>query len=183
MPRKKACPEKTMSGPNEKPGYSALRRFRHSAAGAEYFITTNLQVRGTGLEEAGLRDQIKGQWMKLQNEGIWQVRTAVIMPDHVHLLVELGLEAELAGCMRLFKGPLTPLLRSRRLVWQDGYYEHRMRVGDDCLPVFLYILLNPYRAGLAPLNEEWPGYHCAADDWAWFGSLTEKTMPQPEWLR
>ncbi|MFZ5495155.1 MAG: hypothetical protein ACOZE5_07430 [Verrucomicrobiota bacterium] len=50
--------------------------------------------------------------------------------------------------MRLFKGRLTPALRNHGLKWQEGFYDHQIRESEDLLPVFLYIYLNPYRAGL-----------------------------------
>jgi len=57
-----------------------------------------------------------------------------------------------------------------------------MRHGEDALPVFLYIFLNPYRASLIGTGESWPGYWCASDDWKWFEPLTNQGMPCPEWL-
>ena len=172
-----------MNPPPHQPGYAALRRFRHALSGAEYFVTTNLLVRGSGLEAEVLRNEIQNQWLKLQNEQLWQVRTAVVMPDHVHLLLNLGSGGSLADCIRLFKGRLSPKLRAHRLQWQDGYYEHEVREAEDLLPVFLYIYLNPYRANLIPLDQQWPGYYCREEDWSWFGRLTDRDLPPSEWLR
>lgn len=105
------------------------------------------------------------------------------MPDHIHALVRLGVGASLAETVRLFKGRLAPVLRRNGLAWQDGYYDHQMREGEDALPVFLYIFLNPYRANLLRADEKWPGYYCAADDWEWFAPLTNSDTPFAEWLR
>ncbi len=103
------APTKFSMGPQiNKPGYAALRRFRKSAAGADYFLTTTLQVRGRGLEANTLQREVQNQWQRLQDEKLWQIRTAVVMPDHVHLLVSLGPETELAACLRLFKGRVRP---------------------------------------------------------------------------
>lgn len=126
---------------------------------------------------------LEAQSVMLESEGHWVVRTWVVMPDHVHVLFTLGTDSELAKVMRLFKGRLSPRLRAHRLAWQDGYYEHHLRPDEDRLPVFLYIFLNPYRAGLISTNEKWPGYYCAAEDWDWFGALTNSDVPFPEWLK
>ena len=67
--------------------------------------------------------------------------------------------------------------------WQEGFYEHRLRKTEDLLPVFLYVYLNPYRAGLISTDQTWPGYYCAPEDWIWFGVMTANAVPQPEWLR
>lgn len=119
---------------------------------------------------------------KLMAEGAWSVRTAIIMADHVHLLIALGAQMELAAVMRLFKGRTAPALRASGMRWQRGYFDHRLRAGEDRLPVFRYLYLNPYRAGLIQMNEKWPGYFCAMDEWAWFASMTNQDCPLPEWL-
>ena len=104
------------------------------------------------------------------------------MPDHVHLLVVIGDASDLAGAVRLFKGRLVPVLRKAGLQWQQAYFDHRLRTGEDCLPVFLYLFLNPYRAKLLGQGEKWVGYYCSEADWAWFEALTNESCPLPEWL-
>ena len=165
-----------------KSGYAALRRYRNSLAGADYFLTTNLAHRGNGLAAPALVAEIKMQCLRLETDGLWSVRTLVVMPDHVHLLVNLAGNVQLAGNMRLFKGRVTPALRCTGLKWQAGFYEHRLREKEDVLPIFHYVFLNPYRAGLASGNQVWTGYYCAPEDWKWFGQLTSEAVPQPEWL-
>lgn len=168
---------------SEKPGYAALRRFRESRPGAEYFLTVNLKDRGRGVEEQELTAQVFQQWQGLEREGLWSVRTAVVMPDHIHLLVCLGAAGSLIECMRLMKGRLTPALRKHGLKWQEGFYEHQVRAAEDRLPIFLYIFLNPYRGNLISAEQSWLGYFCHPEDWDWFGDLTRESVPQPEWLR
>lgn len=119
---------------------------------------------------------------RLEAESIWSVRTWAVMPDHVHVLFVLGPTATLEACMRLFKGRLSPALRSHQLSWQDGCFEQRMRADEDRLPVFLYIFLNPYRANLLPTSERWPGSFCAPVDWSWFADVTNSSAPFPTWL-
>jgi REP element-mobilizing transposase RayT len=164
-------------------GYASLRRYRDSKPDADYFLTINLQARGSGLNAIGLTTQIFGQCEKLETEEWWKVRTATVMPDHVYLLITLAGNCSLAECVRTFKGRLAPALRVQGLRWQDGFYDHRARDSSDVLPVFLYIFLNPYRAGLIDRCEQWPGYYCRPMDWNWFGQMTSESLPLPEWLR
>ncbi len=119
----------------------------------------------------------------LESADLWHVRTWVVMPDHLHVLFTLGPNSTLAEVLRLFKGRLTPSFRPARLSWQEGYYDHLMRPDEDRLPVFLYIFLNPYRANLVAVTEQWAGYFCSAEDWEWFGPLTNSDVPFPEWLQ
>jgi REP element-mobilizing transposase RayT len=102
----------------EKPGYSALRRFRESKPGSLYFITTNLAGRGSGLELPDVTGQVFRQWQGIEAAGFWSVRSAVVMPDHIHLLAGLGDSIALAEVMRLFKGRLSSVLRNHGLKWQ-----------------------------------------------------------------
>ncbi len=157
------------------PGYASLRLFRESKPNADYFLTINLAKRGRGLEQAALTTTVIAQWEKLEAEQHWLVRTATVMPDHLHLLVRLGEITPIEKCVKLLKGRLSPDLRIARFEWQDGFYDHQLRPGDDVLAIFLYIYLNPYRAGLLPETEVWPGYRCRAEDWNWFGPLTKES--------
>jgi hypothetical protein len=97
-------------------------------------------------------------------------------------LVELGTKVSLGQAMRFFKGRTSPALRETGLAWQPAYYDHRMRADESLAPVFRYIFLNPYRKGLLPVEQSWPGYWCSADDWSWFGPMTHDGGPIPEWL-
>jgi putative transposase len=166
---------------NPKPGYEALRKHRWSASGAEYFITFKTQQ--GGLVSAPVLEFLNGQREQLMREGYWRVRTWCVMPDHIHVLFALGVMADLARCLRLFKGRLSPALRANNARWQEGYYEHRMREEEDRLPVFLYIFLNPYRANLLPVADVWPGYFCSSEDWDWSGTRTNSSTASPEWLQ
>jgi REP element-mobilizing transposase RayT len=151
-------------------------------SGAEYFLTYCTHERKPGLTEPATLAEVLTEMRQGETDGVWHLRTAVVMPDHIHLVVVLGESANLASAIRLFKGRLTPRLRLGGLRWQKAYFDHRMRPQEDPLPVFLSIFLNPYRAGLLQQNEQWPGYFCCEEDWAWFGALTNESVPVPEWL-
>src|SRR5690606_1950925 len=104
-----------------------------------------------------------------------------VVPDHLHLIVEMSDEGDLAGSVRRFKGRTSVVLRKLpAMKWQRGYFDHRLRAGEDLLAVFLYLFLNPYRAGLVAADQSWSSWFCAPDDWAWFGPLTNRSCPLPE---
>jgi putative transposase len=165
-----------------KPGYSALRQHRWSAAGAEYFVTIRIHPTAASLCDPKLLCELERERDALQAEGGWNMRTWIVMPDHLHLLFVLGSAFSLAECLRRFKGRPSPKMRLHALSWQEGYYEHRMRAEDDRCPVFFYVFLNPYRANLVPISQKWTGYFCSAHDWSWFAPLTNSCGPFPEWL-
>jgi len=165
---------------NAAKGHSALRRGRFSESGTCYFLTVCTEQRNPGLENASLTPRLLQQ---VRDPACgWRPRTAVVMPDHIHLLAELTDLQTLSGAVRLFKGRSAGLLRSHDMKWQRGYYDHRLRPEDNVLSVFLYVFLNPFRAGLVDTTSRWPGYWCSDDDWSWFGDLTNTSCPFPEWL-
>jgi REP element-mobilizing transposase RayT len=163
-------------------GHEALRRGRWSSPGAEYFLTLCTQDRRPGLTEPSVVSPVLIQAHQLTAEGHWHLRTATVMPDHLHLLFTLGDRAELSAVLRLLKGRLAPTFRATAMRWERGYFDHRLRPDEDRLAVFLYIYLNPYRAGLASPGKIWPAYFCSDDDWHWFEPLTNASCPLPAWL-
>jgi putative transposase len=126
-------------------------------AGVNYFLTCCVDERKSGLHVAAVTTAMLDLAHEMSVEGVWSLRTCVIMPDHVHLLITLGVGADLSGALRLFKGRSAPLLRAVGLRWQRGFFDHRMRDSEDLLPVFRYIYLNPHRAALIKLQEQWAG--------------------------
>ena len=163
-------------------GHEALRRGRWSAAGNEYFLTICTADRQAGLGAKAVSDAVLEEARRLETKGVWAVRTLVVMPDHVHVLAVLGEAMGLAETVRGFKGRLSVALRAHGLSWERGYFDHRIRADEDRAPVFQYIFLNPYRAGLIDHTRRWSGYYCAPADWEWFGGLTDEACPYPEWL-
>lgn len=164
-------------------GTAALQHGRWSCSGASYFITGNLCRPLTGLTERTLGERVRLALFGLQSSGCWRLRTWVVMPDHLHLVFTLCNGFTLGETVRRFKGPLSPALRIRNLRWQANFFDHRIRPDEDCFPIFLYVFLNPYRAGLIVPAEKWPWYYCSAEDWEWFGPLTNQSASFPEWIR
>ena len=115
-------------------------------------------------------------------DGSWNVRCATVMSDHAHFLITLGERLTLGRTVQRLKAKTAARLREFGLKWERGFFDRQMRPEDDCLAVFLYIYLNPYRAGLIEAQETWPHYYCDPGDWSWFSSYLEADLPPPEWL-
>jgi hypothetical protein len=45
-------------------------------------------------------------------------------------------------------------------VWQPGFYDHRLRDGEDLEHQARYLLFNPVRRGLAARPEDYPFLWC-----------------------
>jgi REP element-mobilizing transposase RayT len=104
------------------------------------------------------------------------------MPDHIHLLIQLGDVLSLGKCIARFKSKTVAALRLEGMAWQPGYFDHRLRSREDRRPYFIYIYLNPYRAGLLLAESVWPGFLCGVQDAQWFMPYLSNGLPEPEWL-
>ncbi|GGO80143.1 hypothetical protein GCM10011348_16190 [Marinobacterium nitratireducens] len=76
----------------------------------------------------------------------------VVMPDHLHWLLQLKQGAELSATVRLMKVIATRRIRSENPgampVWQRGFYDRQLRQEDDLVAMARYVVANPLRAGL-----------------------------------
>jgi REP element-mobilizing transposase RayT len=163
-------------------GHAALRRGRLSRAGAAYFLTFGTEARRTGLVASPVAGTIFKEAGAMAIDGTWIVHSAVVLPDHVHLLIALGQRLPLAKAMQRLKAKTSPALRATGLSWERGYFDRQLRPDDDWLSVLLYIYLNPYRAGLVGKHDQWPHYFCREAEWVWFRDLLDSDRPNPEWL-
>jgi REP element-mobilizing transposase RayT len=84
----------------------------------------------------------------------------VLMPDHLHWLVQLGRTLGLPDVMRRLKARSTRAI-NRSLgrsgpIWQRAYYDHALRREEELRTVARYIVANPLRAGLVRRLGEYP---------------------------
>jgi putative transposase len=163
-------------------GHAALRRGRNSEPSSSYFLTVCTDNQKTGLIDADVSKVIWQEITLMETDGSWQLRCAVIMPDHVHLLIRLGGLLSLGQTIQRLKAKTSPALRGKDLKWEHDFFDRKLRSDEPLLPIFLYIYLNPYRAELCKTAEKWVDYRCCEDDWGWFRPLLDQDSPPPEWL-
>ena len=89
--------------------------------------------------------------------------TWVVMPDHLHWLMQLR-AGSLQACMQRLKsrsgrGVARSLGRAGG-IWQPGYHDHAIRKDASLRRVADYLLHNPVRAGLCGRPEEYPYLWC-----------------------
>ena len=78
----------------------------------------------------------------------------VVMPDHIHWLLQLGETSSLSETVRIYKAKVSVLLGQR--VWHPGFHDHAVRVEEDLVNVARYIVANPFRAGLCDKIGDYP---------------------------
>ena len=78
----------------------------------------------------------------------------VVMPDHLHWLMQLGEGVDLSRCMGSVKS-----ISARQLgipFWQKGFHDHAVRQEEDLPALARYVVSNPVRAGLVKRVGEYP---------------------------
>lgn len=78
----------------------------------------------------------------------------VVMPDHLHWLLQLGEEKALSEVIASAKRYSSRHCHS--LQWQAGFHDHALRKEEDLKAVSRYIINNPIRAGLSRNIKEYP---------------------------
>jgi putative transposase len=100
----------------------------------------------------------------LVSERKFRLHDFVIMPDHVHLLIELDADTTIEKTMQFVKGRF-----SRRIglefnyqgdVWQRGYSEEQVTTKDAMDRCRAYIAANPVKVGLAESADRYAFSFC-----------------------
>ena len=100
----------------------------------------------------------------------------------MHVLFEVGERLSVGRCVSRWKAV------GRRGSgyageWQRDFWERRVRDEESHEDYALYILLNPYRAGLAKAGEAWAGWWMPALEVFRFGGLLgPQGEPPAEWI-
>ena len=125
--------------------------------GARHFITFNVANREENpLVAPGIAHALLRGIEDYEAQHRWFVWLAVVMPDHLHLIVTFNLEYGLANTVRAWKRYHAHTLG---IDWQRDFFEHRLRDDDAFLEKCAYIRMNPVRKGLCATPEEWPYIH------------------------
>jgi REP element-mobilizing transposase RayT len=83
----------------------------------------------------------------------WFVFLWLLMPDHVHGLIACPREERLVNVVAAWKRHTA---RHAGILWQKGFFDHRLRHDESFEEKAFYIRMNPVRAGLVAKPEDWP---------------------------
>ena len=147
-----------------RPGHAALRRGRVSIPGQIYCLTTATAGRRPLFADFTRARIAIGEMRSLQRRDWLNSLAFVVMPDHVHWLVELG-PLPLEKAIQTFKGRSARQLRAscavRGPVWQPGFHDRAVRRDESISAAARYIVMNPVRAGLVETPGDYPHWDCA----------------------
>ncbi|MDD5349181.1 MAG: hypothetical protein PHQ12_03115 [Chthoniobacteraceae bacterium] len=93
------------------------------------------------------------------HERRWFIRLFLLMPDHLHALLEFPRAEKMKNVVSAWKK--YQAIRYG-ILWQRDFFDHRLRRDESFEEKASYIRRNPVRAGLVQAPEEWP--HAIAFD-------------------
>ena len=83
----------------------------------------------------------------------------VLMPDHAHLLLELGHAEDISRVLQRVKALVSVALRPElqgEPLWQAGFHDHAVRNCESVRDTARYLIANPIRAGLVSDVGDYP---------------------------
>jgi putative transposase len=131
-----------------------LRKGRYSQANQIYHITTTTSNRLPIFSDFYLIRKIINTIKQSDKLGYTTTLAFVVMPDHIHWLMQLEDKATLQQVIRSMKSQTAKVIGYP--IWQPGYYDHAIRKDEDIMHIARYIIANPFRAGLVKKVGDYP---------------------------
>lgn len=136
-----------------------LRVGRVSESGRGYLVTTVTQNRLPLFADFHLARLAILELRACDEAGLCNTLAFVLMPDHLHWLLQLSGNA-LPDLLKRYKSLSGGIInRSRNTpgkpVWQAGFHDRAIRDGEDLRHIARYIVANPVRAGLVDSVREY----------------------------
>jgi REP element-mobilizing transposase RayT len=137
-----------------------LFKGRISRGGQIYHITTTTDDRRPLFRDFDCARITVAELRRLHDQNVVSSLAWVLMPDHLHWLLQLNGPIGLSTVVKVFKGRSARQLGLRvetgGSVWQTGFHDHALRREEDIRKVARYIVANPLRAGLVEHIGDYP---------------------------
>ena len=134
-----------------------MQRGRNSSAGERIFVTLVTKDRQPWLAVPRTRDVFLAVLRAWHSERNGNILAAVAMPDHAHLLIELGNLLTVDQLVARWKST-TRRGAGYADTFEHDFSGHRLRESENPEDYGLYMFLHPYRARLLKPDESWPGW-------------------------
>lgn len=137
-----------------------LLKGRFSEANRVYHITICTENRQPWFKDFACGRVVVNQMHQIDQQQLLSSLAWVLMPDHLHWLLQLGQQQSLSHAIKLLKGrsaaAVNQHLQRQGLLWQRGFYDHALRRDENLQQVARYIIANPLRAGLVEKIGDYP---------------------------
>src|SRR5450759_2715793 len=126
-------------------------RFDYHNASCSYFVTIRA-LSGSPFEDERLAQAVVDSLKYLREKRGIRIYAYCLMPNHLHVLLQLGSEKQFLGTiLSTFKSFTTRASWELGLsgpLWQERFYDHIVDDPREARDVVIYILANPERKGL-----------------------------------
>ena len=144
--------------------YDALLKGRYSLHHQVYCITTVTRDRRPLFTDITTARLLVHELRQLHEYGNVISLAWVVMPDHLHWLIQLNERWTLSRVVKTLKAR-SALTINRHLgqhgsLWQRAYYDRAAREDEDIREIARYIVANPLRAGLVRHICDYPHWDC-----------------------
>ena len=130
---------------------------RHQDQGHLHFITFSCYRRLPYLNEDHSKAVFEEVLETLHKRHIFDVHGYVLMPEHVHLLLNEPEVRTLDSTLRVLKGETSKRLKGDRdHFWQKRYYDFNVYTEGKRIEKLKYMHRNPVTRGLVRRSEDWP---------------------------
>jgi len=121
---------------------------------ASFFITICCAARGRNtLATPKIADALFNGMKAYQEQRKWWIHLALLMPDHLHMLVSFSPLVVMSKVITDWKQYQARFLK---IDWQPDFFDHRIRNEKQSDEKYAYICMNPVRKGLVTSPEDWP---------------------------
>lgn len=142
------------------PHANKLRKGRQSAAHRIYLCTTIVRERRPAFSDWRTGRLLVDALRWHDTTAATRTIAFVVMPDHLHWLLELRGSASLSQIMASVKKRSARTINARAGLtgqfWQPGYHDHAVRREEDLRALAYYVIRNPVRAGLVRSIRDYP---------------------------
>ena len=131
-----------------------LRKGRVSIPGQIYVITAVTRNRLPFFTNFFVARTLVRVLREHEEKGYAETLCFVVMPDHLHWLMQLGYNRELESVVRSVKALSSK--RTGQRLWQKGFYDHALRREEDLKNVARYLVANPLRTEIVDNLNDYP---------------------------
>ena len=122
-------------------------------AGARFHIRISLEGNQRPLTHADVAPRLLESAVFYHEHNRWYAWLFLLMPDHLHAVLSFPPSLSMSRVVGDWKKYQE---RELSIVWQDGYFDHRLRNDDEFAEKCHYIRMNPVRAKLCTAPADWP---------------------------
>ena len=151
-----------MTGANKRlsKGSRLLRRGRFSCPEQIYHVTTQTLGRINWFDSLHFGRLVVRSLMREDSAGHTRTLAFVVMPDHLHWLLQLSDSRSLSVSVNTVKSYASRSINRAAgrsgPIWQKGFHDHALRGEEDLTATARYIVANSLRAGLTHSVSEYP---------------------------